>query len=123
MGKASKKRAAGSKRTAANTHTMPNPIAAPDSRWGISLDTRKQPPYAPRHQKQCLINQFNSIYQSIETKAMFLAEYYPGVTVERVQENTGFALDCSAACEATPPNERELRILREEVDPKRLILK
>jgi hypothetical protein len=42
MGKSSKKRADGSKRTAANPHTMPNPIAAPDFRWKISLDTRKQ---------------------------------------------------------------------------------
>jgi glutaconate CoA-transferase subunit B len=39
-----------------------------------------------------------------------------------VQENTGFALDVSWASEAAPPSAEELRILREEVDPQRLIL-
>ncbi|MDA8125937.1 MAG: ketoacid-CoA transferase [Deltaproteobacteria bacterium] len=58
-----------------------------------------------------------------ETKEMFLAETYPGVTAATVQEHTGFAIDCTQATEATPPTAQELRILREEVDPQHLILK
>ncbi|HOT24614.1 MAG TPA: CoA-transferase [Thermoleophilia bacterium] len=56
------------------------------------------------------------------TKEMYLAEYYPGVTTGEVTENTGFTMDVTRAAEATPPDAEELRILRDEVDPQRLIL-
>ncbi len=56
------------------------------------------------------------------TKEMYCAEYYPGVSPEQIIDNTGFALDTSHAAEAQPPTKEELRILREEVDPQRLIL-
>jgi glutaconate CoA-transferase, subunit B len=56
------------------------------------------------------------------TKEMVLAEYYPGISIESIEENTGFPLKTSSAREATPPTGEELRILREEVDPQRLIL-
>ncbi len=57
----------------------------------------------------------------VDSKAMYLAEYYPGVTIEQIRENTGFAFDTSKAQEAKAPADDELRILREEVDPQRLI--
>jgi glutaconate CoA-transferase subunit B len=57
------------------------------------------------------------------TKEMYIAEVYPGVTVAQVQENTGFPVDGSRAVEAPPPTPEELRILHDEVDPGRLILK
>lgn len=57
-----------------------------------------------------------------ETKEMYLAEYYRGITAEQVQENTGFDMDVSRAVEAAPPVEEELEILRKDVDPHRLIL-
>jgi len=56
------------------------------------------------------------------TKAMYLAEYYPGVSLGQIAENTGFEMDVSMATEALPPSDEELRILRDEVDPQRLIL-
>jgi len=56
------------------------------------------------------------------TKAMYLAEYYPGITIDQIIENTGFTIDVSQAVEAAPPTLEELRILREEVDPQKLIL-
>jgi glutaconate CoA-transferase subunit B len=56
------------------------------------------------------------------TKEMVLAEYYPGISIESIVENTGFSLHTSSAREATPPSGEELRILREEVDPQKLIL-
>jgi len=56
------------------------------------------------------------------TKEMYLAEYYPGVSIQTVCENTGFDIDTSRAVEAIPPSKEELRILREEVDPQKLIL-
>lgn len=57
-----------------------------------------------------------------DTKEMYLTEYYPGITVEQIVENTGFEVDVSQAIEAVPPSVEELRVLREEIDPQRLIL-
>ncbi len=56
------------------------------------------------------------------TKEMYLAEYYPGISPARIIENTGFKFNVSRAIESIPPSEEELRILRDEVDPQRLIL-
>ena len=56
------------------------------------------------------------------THEMYLAERYPGVSDEQIADNTGFALDVSRAVDAAPPTSEELRILRDEVDPQRLIL-
>jgi glutaconate CoA-transferase subunit B len=57
-----------------------------------------------------------------ETHEMYLAERYEGVTPAQIQEHTGFPLDVSRATVATPPTAEELRILRDDVDPQRLIL-
>jgi glutaconate CoA-transferase, subunit B len=56
------------------------------------------------------------------TKEMYLAEHYPGISIDRILENTGFAIDASQAVESAPPTKEELRILREDVDPQKLIL-
>jgi len=57
-----------------------------------------------------------------ESREMYLAEYYPGISPDKIIENTGFIIDVSTAVEAAPPSDEELRILREEVDPQKLIL-
>ena len=58
-----------------------------------------------------------------ETKRMEVLSLHPGITLEQVQANTGFALAASAALTTTPaPSELELRILREEVDPLRYVI-
>ena len=57
-----------------------------------------------------------------ETKEMYLAEHYRGVTPEQVAQNTSFAMDVSRSVEAVAPDAEELRILRDDVDPQRLIL-
>jgi glutaconate CoA-transferase subunit B len=56
------------------------------------------------------------------SKEMYLAHYYPGTTPQKILENMEFEVDISQATEATPPTENELKILREEVDPHKLIL-
>lgn len=57
-----------------------------------------------------------------QTKKMYVAEYYSGVTLERIKACTGFSIDTSRAVEAVPPRDEDLRILREQVDPQKLIL-
>jgi glutaconate CoA-transferase subunit B len=56
------------------------------------------------------------------SKEMYLDRYYPGTMPEETQSHTGFSLDLTRAAPLDPPTVEELRILRQEVDPQRLIL-
>jgi glutaconate CoA-transferase subunit B len=58
----------------------------------------------------------------VESKHMVLDRYYPGTAPEEIQAHTGFPLDVTQAVPLEPPTDEELRILRQEVDPQRLIL-
>jgi len=57
-----------------------------------------------------------------KTKEMYLSKYYPGITPQKILENMEFDVDVSRATEQTPPTAEELRILRDKVDPQRIIL-
>ena len=49
---------------------------------------------------------------------MRLTSIHPGVELDRVQRKTGFALDVADDLRETPPpDEEDLRLLREEIDP------
>jgi glutaconate CoA-transferase subunit B len=56
------------------------------------------------------------------SKRMYLDRHDPGITPEEIQALTGFPLDLTRAVPLKPPTSEELRILRQEVDPQRLIL-
>lgn len=58
-----------------------------------------------------------------QTKRMELQSLHPGVTLDRVRQATSFPLGIREPLSTTPePSEAELRILREEVDPLRLVI-
>ena len=57
-----------------------------------------------------------------ETKRMFLAGCYQGVTPEDILAHTGFDMDISRAMPIPPPTQEEIDILRRRCDPQRLIL-
>jgi acyl CoA:acetate/3-ketoacid CoA transferase beta subunit len=58
------------------------------------------------------------------THAATLVSVHPGVTVEEVREHTGFPLAAPAAVPQTPvPTADELRLLRDEIDPRRVYLR
>jgi len=58
-----------------------------------------------------------------ESKRMMLLQTQPGVTVAQVLENTGFELlVAEEVTENPPPTEKELRVLREEVDRDRFYI-
>lgn len=49
---------------------------------------------------------------------MRLLSHHPGITVARIQSKTGFDLQIAAGADETPaPTAKELRLLREEIDP------
>jgi glutaconate CoA-transferase subunit B len=58
-----------------------------------------------------------------DTCGMKLESVHPGVSVDKVKENTGFELLISEnLTETLEPSNEELRILRDEVDPERLFI-
>ena len=69
-----------------------------------------------------VITNLGMMYFDDDTKEMYLARYYPGVTPQDILDNMEFSVDISRAIEAEPPTEMELKILRERVDPHKLIL-
>jgi glutaconate CoA-transferase subunit B len=57
------------------------------------------------------------------TKRMEILSLHPGISRDQVQANTGFELGAREPLQTTtPPSERELRILRDEVDPHRYVI-
>ena len=53
-----------------------------------------------------------------DTKRMEVESLHPGITFEQVQENTGFKLGkVKSIVQTEPPKEKELKILRQRVDP------
>ena len=58
-----------------------------------------------------------------ETCRMQIESVHPGVDVNQVKENTGFELGVARELERThPPTDKELSILRGEVDPHRYVI-
>ncbi len=58
-----------------------------------------------------------------ENKKMTLESIHPGITLEDVQKNTGFELLIKQKPAVTePPTEEELMVLRQEVDPFKVVI-
>ncbi|MGQ9679666.1 MAG: CoA-transferase subunit beta [Candidatus Bathyarchaeia archaeon] len=59
-----------------------------------------------------------------ESKRMKLLSVHPGATIEDVLNNTGFEMMVSGDVSTTdPPTDRELRLLREEIDPAGIVIR
>jgi len=64
------------------------------------------------------------ILEPDENGELILTALHPGRTVEEAKENTGWELKISDTLRFTePPSEKELKILRHELDPNRIYLK
>lgn len=50
-------------------------------------------------------------------KMMEVISLHPGVSMDDVQEKTGFKIEMAGDGETAPPTDEELRILRKDVDP------
>ena len=58
-----------------------------------------------------------------KTREMYLVTHHPGVSIERVLENTGFALETTGATTTKSPSQEEVNLLRNRIDPEGLFLK
>ncbi|KJS12253.1 MAG: glutaconate CoA-transferase [Peptococcaceae bacterium BRH_c8a] len=57
-----------------------------------------------------------------QSKLMYLSEFYPGVSLAEITEQTGFPVDVSGAVEAEPPSADVLDLLRKKIDPDHLYI-
>lgn len=93
--------------------TSPGWIDGPEGRKKAGL---------PEVGPQVVVTELGIMRFDDKTKHMYLAEYFPGVTLQQIQENTGFEIDLSNAVEAEPPSQEILDILLRKVDPQRLMV-
>ncbi len=82
--------------------TSPGWIDGPDGRKRLGL---------PEVGPQALITDMGIMRFDENTKHMYLAEYFPDVSIEQILENTGFDLDISRAKETLPPGDKMLTVL------------
>ena len=67
---------------------------------------------------KCVITDLAYLDFDPQQRRMRIKTIHPGVTVEQVQENTGFELlKAPDLRETIPPTEEEIQLLREKVDP------
>jgi len=70
-----------------------------------------------------VITQLGVMDFDVETRRMRLISVHPGVSVGEVVKNTGFELVMADEVSVTePPTEKELRLLREEIDPAGIVI-
>jgi len=58
-----------------------------------------------------------------QTKEMVMSSHHPGIPIQRILDNTEFALDASSATETEPPTVEEIDLLRHTIDPEGLFLR
>jgi len=94
--------------------TTPGYIDGPGARerWGLPPDTGPQ----------VIITNKAVMRFDAETKEAYLATYHPDCSVEEIVQNTPWDLKVADdVCETEPPTAEELRVIREVLDPTRMI--
>lgn len=94
--------------------TTPGNLDGPGSREEVGLPSHGGP--------KRVITQIGTYGFDEETGRMHLDTLHPGVDVEAVEENSQFEIPVPEDLERSPePSEEQLRILREEIDPRGII--
>jgi len=94
--------------------TTPGYIDGPGARekWGLPADTGPQ----------IIVTNKGVMRFDKDTKEAYLASYHPDSSVEEILENTPWDLKVAGdVCETEPPTDLELRVIREVLDPERMI--
>ncbi|MDD5171090.1 MAG: CoA-transferase subunit beta [Syntrophales bacterium] len=94
--------------------TSPGWVDGPGGRERVGLPKDKGP--------RMVVTEMGIMRFDEVTKRMYVAEYFPGVTLQKIQDNTGFELDLSRASEFVLPDPAIQDILINKVDPQRLMI-
>lgn len=93
--------------------TSPGYLDGPDGRAAVGL---------PSEGPTAVVTNMAVMRFDDQTREMYLATVYPGLTPQEILDNMGFEVDVSRARPAVPPTADELHILRTVCDPQKLIL-
>lgn len=93
--------------------TSPGWIDGPGGRARVGL---------PNKGPRMVITEMGIMRFDEKTKCMYLAEYFPGVSPQQIQDNTGFELNLSRASEFELPSLDIQHILIHKIDPQRLMI-
>jgi len=89
--------------------------------WRPKKEVWKGTPFADSGPLAVVTNM--GVYKFDNNGEIFLESFHPGVTVQQIQENCGFALNVkNVKGETKPPTYRELFVLREFVDAELIFL-
>jgi glutaconate CoA-transferase, subunit B len=94
--------------------TTPGYLDGPGARerWGLPPGTGPQ----------IIITNKAILRFDVQTKAAYLASYHPGSTIDEIRRLTGWNLAVADDVHETePPRTEELRVMREVLDPNRMI--
>ncbi|WP_330637145.1 CoA-transferase [Acidaminobacter sp. JC074] len=95
--------------------TSPGWIDGPDGRKKSGLPSNRGP--------QAVVTDLGIMKFDDQTKRMYVDQYYPGVSLDQIIENTGFDIDVSRARQADPPSRQVIELIRTEVDPHKVFIK
>lgn len=90
--------------------------------WGGGPDGREKVGLDPDKGPRAVVTELGVLKFDEKTKRMYLAEYFPGVTIEEIVENTGFDIDTSRAVASEVPSDEVLDVLINKVDPLRMMI-
>lgn len=94
--------------------TSPGWIDGPNGRASRGL--------APERGPRAVVTECGIMRFDENTKRMYLAEYFPGVSISEILDRTGFELETARAAEAEPPAGEVLNVLLNKVDPDRVMI-
>ena len=94
--------------------TSPGWIDGPDGRANAGLNPSKGP--------RAVVTEMGIMRFDNDTKRMYLAEYFPGVKIQDIIDNTGFEINTGHAVESEKPSEAVLNVLLNKVDPMRIMI-
>ncbi|MDY6835010.1 MAG: CoA-transferase [Chloroflexota bacterium] len=88
------------------------------------FDSREKAGLKPNTGPSAVITTLGLFRFESDSKEMYLDAHYPGIDVQKVKESMGWELKVSPEVKIiTPPTEKELRTLREDVDPDGMFLR
>jgi glutaconate CoA-transferase subunit A len=95
---------------------VPEVDYASAARGLVGDEERRAAGYAPGYVR--LVTNMGVFELNPESRQLELVSAHPGVTLEEIQEATGFKVQTASTVAVTePPSEEELRIIRTEIDP------
>ena len=89
--------------------------------WLIGGTSRKEAGL-PEGGPEYVITSLGVLSFEKKSKRMYLDSHYKFTSPKEIRDNTGFSLEISRAKIESPPSNEELKTIREDVDPSRLIL-